>query len=460
MKKISIALLTLLVAIAACKKVPEVNTKYVDVEREVLTLGATKANIQCDYEYMSTLKNAKLYYGETEDAMSSVDMRVMQSSLYAEITGLESEKSYKYYYEFYNGFNSMRSGVMTFVTPSPSAVMLPTVITADITEITVDSARCGGEVIDGGGGRVTERGICWSFSYNPSVTDSRVVVGEGTGAFSITMDSLEENTIYHVRAYATNAVGTAYGLEKIFRTPKYGEAPTGAIFGLFTVNANGDQVYFAQGNLQYQASTNTWRLAENQWDYVGGIEDDTIEFGNVYENGIKCQNQLISSGYSGWIDLFGWSTYNNPTNYSTTYADYPTSFVDWSVNTISNGGENNWFTMTNRQWEYIIYRRTTPSGIRYAYAQVNGVNGLLLLPDNWDSANIQINNPNAGGYGGTDSGGPYESNIITANDWKKFKRYGVVFCLLQAQEKEETYSVTNAVVIKPLLIFLEVGRII
>lgn len=43
----------------------------------------------------------------------------------------------------------------------------------------------------------------------------------------------------------------------------------GIIDRLFTINHNGDQVYFSQGNLQYQASTNTWRFAENQWDFVG-----------------------------------------------------------------------------------------------------------------------------------------------------------------------------------------------
>lgn len=57
--------------------------------------------------------------------------------------------------------------------------------------------------------------------------------------------------------------GTTYGNELSFTT-----SPVGAINGLFSVSAT-QQVYFSQGNLQYQASTNTWRFAENQWDYVG-----------------------------------------------------------------------------------------------------------------------------------------------------------------------------------------------
>ena len=76
-----------------------------------------------------------------------------------------------------------------------------------------------------------------------------------------------------------------------------------SITGGFTINEDGDKVIFSQGNLQYQASTGTWRFAENQYDYVGNAT-----LGNVYENGVKCNNALISDSYTGWIDLFGWGT--------------------------------------------------------------------------------------------------------------------------------------------------------
>ena len=56
----------------------------------------------------------------------------------------------------------------------------------------------------------------------------------------------------------------------------------GALNGRFTINANGDQVIFSQGNLQYQASTQTWRFAEHQYDFVGDSEE-----GNVYEGGVN-----------------------------------------------------------------------------------------------------------------------------------------------------------------------------
>ena len=245
MKKISIIIMVLVVALASCKKTPEVNLKYVDVERDLVTVGITSANIQCDYAYIATLKKAYLYYGEGENDpnMTSAEMQVVQNTLYVELTGLKENTTYSYYYEFHNGFNSMRTALKTFKTETALVVVtLPTVITAEVTEITTNSAKCGGEVTNDGGAEVTERGICWSKSANPTLTDHHLVVGSGTGSFSAVMDSLSDNITYHVRAYAINEKGTAYGLDKEFVT--LSDVPVGAINGLFTINEDGDQVYF------------------------------------------------------------------------------------------------------------------------------------------------------------------------------------------------------------------------
>ena len=216
MKKISIMILVLVAAFISCKKTPEVNLKYVDVERDLITVGTTTATVQCDYDYITTLKKAFFYYGEGEDEsdMISAEMRVVQKTLYVELTGLKENTTYSYYYEFVNGFNSMRSETKTFKTEAALVeVVLPTVITAEVTEITENSAKGGGEVTNDGGAEVTERGICWSTAANPTITDSHIASGSGTGTFTSTLTGLSANTTYHVRAYATNEVGTAYGLE-------------------------------------------------------------------------------------------------------------------------------------------------------------------------------------------------------------------------------------------------------
>lgn len=109
-------------------------------------------------------------------------------------------------------------------------------------------------------------------------------------------------------------------------------APTGAIpVSKFTVNASGDQVYFSAGNLQYQAgSSNIWRIAPNQYDFIGN--------GGSFTNVNYGDNTQISSSYTGWIDLFGWATsdYQNTSTGATRYHPY-----DFSKDDTGNG--NNYY---------------------------------------------------------------------------------------------------------------------
>ena len=96
---------------------------------------------------------------------------------------------------------------------------LPTVTTAtEVTDITVRSAKCGGEVTFNGNVSVTARGICWSTTQNPTIEDDKTTDGSGVGIFTSNLSDLESNTTYYVRAYATNEVGTAYGEEVAFTT--------------------------------------------------------------------------------------------------------------------------------------------------------------------------------------------------------------------------------------------------
>lgn len=300
---------------------------------------------------------------------------------------------------------------------SPSA-QLPQVIFGPIVTVGTD-ANIIGVVVSDGGAEVTDRGVCWSTSPNPNISGNHISAGAGVGDFSVTIQGLEFGTTYYVRAYATNSVGTAYSNEESFTpTPGGGpvtpEPPEGAIDGLFSV-ASDYQVFFSQGNLQYQASTNTWRFAENQWDYEG--ED----------------NNNISPTYDGWIDLFGWGTsgYNHgavcyqPWSTSLGASDYlaygnadynlfdQTGQADWGYNAISNGGdtENQWRTLTESEWDYVLNMRNTTSGIRYALATVNGVKGLILISDLWQDSNYSLSNPNT-----MDT--TFDNNVIDAVTWE------------------------------------------
>ncbi len=96
---------------------------------------------------------------------------------------------------------------------------LAEVRTIEISSITSNSAICTGEVISDGDRQVTERGICWKKGEGyPTVKDSHVANGKGTGTFSCTLTGLESGAEYHARAYATNSAGTVYGKDIAFTT--------------------------------------------------------------------------------------------------------------------------------------------------------------------------------------------------------------------------------------------------
>ncbi len=207
-----------------------------------------------------------------------------------------------------------------------------------------------------------------------------------------------------------------------------GSSGEGALSGAFSVNGSGRKIVFSKGNLQYKASTDTWRFAEKQWDYIGN------------------DNSKIGKSYSGWIDLFGWGTsgYNcgndfyHPYDY-TLIADHindnqygpkgettltgSNSKSDWGVyNAISNGGNQAglWRTLTHEEFDYLIFQRNTSSGIRYAKAKVNNINGLILFPDNWNKSTYSVNEANEDYVN-------YSVNSISSSNWTKMENAGCVF---------------------------------
>lgn len=215
----------------------------------------------------------------------------------------------------------------------------------------------------------------------------------------------------------------------------------GGLPGLFSV-ANGKKVYFSQGNLQYQASTQTWRFAVNQYDYVGGTDVDYGSYGNVYEGGNKCSNNSISSDYSGWIDLFCWGTSGFehgancylPYSTSTDPSDYwaygdaklalyqGTGEADWGANTISNGGTG-WRTLTDSEWNYLLHTRSTKCGKCWVSATINGTKGAIVFSDDYEGSTTGLSAipegcaflPAAGYFSTTDENFWYFNN--TGNYW-------------------------------------------
>lgn len=99
-----------------------------------------------------------------------------------------------------------------------SGGQLPSVATTAVVNITADSATCGGKILNSGSTSVTARGVCWSTNPNPNISSNHTINGSGTGSFVSHLTGLAFSTTYYVRAYATNADGTAYGNQLVFTT--------------------------------------------------------------------------------------------------------------------------------------------------------------------------------------------------------------------------------------------------
>ena len=225
--------------------------------------------------------------------------------------------------------------------------------------------------------------------------------------------------------------------------------------GPFSVSST-KKVVFSKGNLQYQASTKVWRFAEHQWSYVG---DATV--GNVYVNNVKSNNENVSSTYNGWIDLFGWGTsgWNSgaaayqPWSTNTSPDDYSPggdannnltgayAKADWGVyNAIKNGAATDppgtWRTLTYDEWLYVLSKRPNANK-KFGAAKVNGVVGVVLLPDDWTlPSGCSFTSGMTSASDMFDWSLVKSTNIYGEEQWSKMEAAGAVF-LPRASSREE-----------------------
>ncbi len=199
-------------------ELPIVETSSVEVTGP--TTATTGGNVTCDgnasitargvvWSTTSQTPTTTDNEGKTEDG--SGDGRFT-----SEITGLEPDT--RYYVRAYAvntegpGYGNTRE----FWTEGNA----PEVTTAQIDNITYTSATGGGEVTDDGDLEVTERGIVWNTSGNPTIdSDGKQQDDEGgLGEFTLDITDLELGTEYYVRAYAINQMGVGYGNQVTFET--------------------------------------------------------------------------------------------------------------------------------------------------------------------------------------------------------------------------------------------------
>jgi sulfatase modifying factor 1 len=230
--------------------------------------------------------------------------------------------------------------------PQPSAqITLASLSTDNITRITESTATAGGNVTSDGGSRITERGIVYSTSNNPTTSNSKVSSGSGTGSFTANITGLRDNTTYYVRAYAINEAGTAYGEIKPFTTDKL-KPPLSPI----VQQIESEMVYIPAGSF-YMGSpdTETDRDSDEHRHYVTMSAFYMSKYEVTYE---QYDAFCDATGRSKPSDN-GWGRGRRPvTNVSWHDA---TAFCEW----ISKETGKKYQLPSEAQWEYAARAGTT-----------------------------------------------------------------------------------------------------
>jgi uncharacterized protein (TIGR02145 family) len=181
----------------------------------------------------STSANPTISDNTTQDTL--------EISVYSShITGLTPKTLYYVRAYATNSEGTAYGNQVSFTTPDLS---VPSLTTSVLKSITFSTASGGGDITNDGGIPVTARGVCWSTTINPTIADSHTSEGDGPGQFFSTLTDLSIGMTYHVRAYATNSMGTAYGNELAFTQMEPLLDIDGNTYSVITI---GTQVWFGE----------------------------------------------------------------------------------------------------------------------------------------------------------------------------------------------------------------------
>lgn len=238
-------------------------------------------------------------------------------------------------------------------------------------------------------------------------------------AVIIAISAFAQGTVKKVRVYE----GDKVIYERFYNhvdSIVFMDVPDGSLTGSFSVSST-KKVHFAKGNLQatYDGTSWAWNFAENQYDIIGDAAVNNAITGNG-----------TASTY-GTVDLFCWSsaaTYygiHNSTNYST----YQGNFKDWGE-TIGEG----WYTLSQEEYTYLFRERDKADEL-FGLGTVNGVNGTIILPDDWTlPEGLTFNSVKDKGliweedyYYYNSENNNYSHNTFTADQWSVLEEAGAVF---------------------------------
>ena len=391
---IALSIVTLFVA---CEKDEDIDLTMISVASEQATPSYTSAKIECRFATKATLRNVYAQYATSQD-FAEYDEKEMANVDGVYTVTLDGLLDNTVYYVRYSVSNRYSSAIIKEISKFKTLQLSKAIIiTSSVTNITPTSATVGGNVTDDGGMTITERGVVYGTSQNPTTSNSKVTSGSGTGSFACLLTNLQEGTTYYVRAYAKNEKGTSYGEQKSFTTKVYtlptvttssatNIAYTSATIGGNVTSDGGASV--TERGVVYSTSSNPTTANSKVTSGSGtgsftcnitNLQEGTTYYVRAYatnEKGTDYGNQvvfttskvLLENGHE-YVDLglsVKWATCNVGASKPEEYGDYfawgetqPKSNYDWSTYKYYNGSYNTLTKYNNSSSYGTVDNKTT-----------------------------------------------------------------------------------------------------
>jgi hypothetical protein len=227
------------------------------------------------------------------------------------------------------------------------------ILTSPASSITGTTATCGGNITNDGGISITARGVCWSTSTNPTIANSKTIDGVGSGTFSSSISGLIIGSTYHVRAYATNSIGTSYGNEVSFIAIEIGTSFQGGVIAY--ILQPGDPGYDV--NVQHGLIAAPSDQGEVLWGCEGtpvsGADGTALGTGNQNTIDIVagCSTSGIAAKLCSELDLNGYADWYLPS-----IDELAQLYLNQATIGGFNAGVHYWSSSeTNPNWAQVIY---------------------------------------------------------------------------------------------------------
>jgi len=232
-------------------------------------------------------------------------------TFFSKLKNLDANTTYHVRAYASSGSKTIYGEEKTLTTTDPT---VPELHTLGAFEVESYTAGSGGDIVSNGGAPISRKGVCWSTGRFPTIDDPCTRDGEGSGSFETTLGPLEPFTVYHMRAYATNRIGTGYGEELIFFT-LWDNAPVVDFDGnTYATVQIGDQVWMAENlksehysdgsSLQKVELDADWMALETDvkaYCYFDNSTDMYDTFGALYSWAAAMNGEAGGNGNPGMV---------------------------------------------------------------------------------------------------------------------------------------------------------------